>query len=133
MNVEFQLKHFVEFFHAGLFFNEMSSQQVVARAPEAVIIPSSAYAFRFYDQPVGVLNDKAVFGERENISGRFFVGGDIMTLDDVISKVPNSEILQSNMRSNRYERVIRCTFGNFQPFEDGDILLPAPISHAEGL
>lgn len=115
-------------FHAeydlpGSFFAEHVSKEIpemtVAAAKAAA--PKSAFAFVLYERadPVDLGPEYTVTPKRQNESGKHFLGGQIFTLAEIESlNDPDNRILISNMRGNRWDRVIRTSMGNWQPFEE---------------
>lgn len=117
------LKHYVEFLYPGSFFNESSAREVETRDPSAVQTPREAFGYKFFDRQEYVAQDGEVLvGEPRNRSGTHYFGR-LMSLADVKREVPDSDILQSNMKSNGWKKVVRTRHGNFQPFEKGDLVV----------
>lgn len=112
---------YIEYFYVGSFFSE-SSTAVVENRNRPENIPGNAFAYRFFDREEMVVDGEKLMGSPKNYSGTTYFGEE-MTLDDVIKNVPNSEILQSNMRSNGYKTVVKTRRGNFQPVQQGDTVL----------
>lgn len=115
-------------FHAeydlpGSFFGEAVSRELPERSVAAAkaAAPKSAFAFTLFEcpDPVDLGPEYRVIPKRQNVSGKHFLGGQIFTLEE-IEALGRSEdsILLSNMRSNRWHRVIRTSMGNWQPFEE---------------
>lgn len=114
---------FVKFWFQGAFFDEDSNKQVNARDIGALDIPARAYALEFYDIRVTTDNGVVLKSAPLNKSPRFFVGGRVMTYDEVVAEEPDSPILIDNMRINRWAHVIKTRVGHFQPFSETDVLL----------
>ena len=115
------LKHYVTFLYPGAFFPEESSYEVQSRDPEELEIPKGAYAFYFSDREEEVKNNETLTGPFKNISKRHYIEGKVYSLDEIKILFPDKEILISNMEGS-YSHVVRCKPGNFQPFEEGDVL-----------
>jgi hypothetical protein len=49
--------------------------------------------------------------------------GEALTTEDVEKLPGDNSILLANMRSNGWDPIIRTRRGNFQPFEEGDVVL----------
>jgi len=123
-------KTYVEFKFAGIMFADVMTREVTERDPDKVEIPDGAFAFTFYDQLQGVVKDgdqeiPVSSGPVNRSKGVYYIGGQILTKDEVIAQVPDSDTLVRNMEGNDWDRVIKTPIGNFQPFEDGDILIKA--------
>jgi hypothetical protein len=58
-------------------------------------------------------------------SGRYFLGGRVMTLEDVKREMPDEKILISNMEWNGYARVIvnSNSWRTIQPLDEDDVVL----------
>jgi hypothetical protein len=60
----------------------------------------------------------------KNKSGRYYIGGTLYTVEQLEHRMAATgedfKILASNMRGNRWGRVIECRTGNWQPFEADD-------------
>jgi hypothetical protein len=113
-------KHYVEFTYAGSFFSEMSSRSVESRDPSKVVMPSGAYAFRFYDQEEVELNGDTLVGTPKNLSPRY-IRGEKVTLEQA-ERLPNSDTLVSNMNGNGWGYVVKCPQGHIAP-EEGEIFI----------
>jgi len=119
------IQTYVRFWLPGAFFGEDYTRKVTGRSIEDITpLPCGTYAYEFYDVATTsivykgkrtVLDSKTI-----NESGRFFPNAEVMTVEDVASKVPDSHILIDNMRGNQWSAVVLCRTGNFQPFETGD-------------
>jgi hypothetical protein len=117
-------KTYVEFFYPGSFVSETSTREVADRSP-ITDIPKGAYGYRFYSQSEVVIDGETLTGPIKERSGMIYFG-EVMSLVDV-SKLPRTEILQSNMRCNHWETVVRTVRGNFQNLNEGDqVLAPLP-------
>lgn len=131
-------KHFVTFYSPGTFFAEVSTRPidswdtVAATALARSIVERYAatpYAFQFEAR---IVSDPVPDGEGGTLrvepktvakSGRYFLGGIVETLEQVEARGDaNDRILISNMRCNRWNRVITVCNGwrVTQPFTDED-------------
>lgn len=117
-------KTYVEFSYPGFFFSEYGVKEVLSRDVTELEIPESAFAFRFFDIVEGEVDGTPVKSGRLNVSALHYYGGRFMSLEEVAAEVPDSDILQDNMRINDWAQVIRCRTGNFQPFSSADIYVP---------
>lgn len=112
---------FVKFWRRGVFVDEDSNRSVASRDIGALLIPDTAYALEFYDRRVHDDHGVVLSSEPFNWSPRFFIGGRIMTAQEVEREIPDHDILLDNMRINGWDRVIQTRCGHFQPYRDGDI------------
>lgn len=102
------------------------SAYAIAEAVEKA--PRYAYQFTLHDVEVrtGIIEDEVIENRKiVNRSGKFFLGGEIFTLSDVKGWGREFSILAGNMECNGWPKVIKCRTGNFQPFEDGDVVVGA--------
>lgn len=117
------IKHYVEYFYPGMMFPETTAIETQSRDLDKAKLPDNAYAMRFYDtETIESESGRSLESKPFNYSGMMYEG-ELYTIEDVAEKVPNSLILQSNMRSNNWPVVVRTKKGNFQPFNEGDVLL----------
>lgn len=119
--VESSTKWYVEFLHPGSFYPEESRIEIASQGAQ-FDIPESAYAYTIYSVETRTTTvESEVFEKkiRTTIPGRVYIGGEVLTLDD-LPDTSEFSILRGNMRSNNYERVIRCRTGNYQPFTAED-------------
>jgi hypothetical protein len=114
-------KTYVEFYYPGSFMSESSSHEVESRDRPASI-PVNAYAYSFYDREETVVDGEKLVGLIKNRSPMTYFG-QTMTIDEVKRNVPNCNILVSNMECNGWEKVVRTKLGNFQPLNEGDVVL----------
>lgn len=122
-NVTIELKTYVEFFMPGIMFPNTTIREVKDRNANALLVPPGVYKFVYFDmREITYLGDVYTSDKRLNVSGNYYIGGTVHTLDDI----PNTEqyrILLDNMRCNHWDRMIECSTGNWQPFNAGDIVI----------
>lgn len=115
------IKTYVEFYYPGTFVSETSTREVSDRSP-ITDVPVGVYGYRFFSRSEVELDGEILTGKIKDCSGITYFG-EVMTIDDV-AKLPNTEILQSNMRCNEWSKVVRTVRGNFQSIDERDIVLP---------
>lgn len=115
------LKHYVTFLFPGSFYPEETIVQIDSRE-STFDIPGNCFAYYLWDRIEVVQGDETLYGERKNKTGRFYFG-EVLTIDDVKSKYPESKILISNMEMNNWKKIVRTRRGNFQPIEAADTVL----------
>lgn len=129
-----QFKHRAKYWLPGSFFSEDESRELPERTIEAAVAaaPEYAFAFKFYDTAILDFEFDAglwrVLPIPQNESGKHYIGGTVYTMDELRDlayaegKPGSYDILISNVR--QYDgKAIRCRTGNWQPFEDGDVLV----------
>ncbi len=110
-------RHFAVFYSPGTFFSEASERQIESwSVPEAFRIAQTIterygarpFAFvletRLVTVPDGDLPSVALKTLKR--SGRHFIDGRAMTLEDVQREMPEAEILISNMRINNIAGIV---------------------------
>lgn len=110
----------------GVFLSEGSVHDVRERTVGAAlaVLPSSAFRFRFFDAltaTVDVEGEPQVVRKTENHSSWHYVGGQIYDYDEVgvlAQGTGRYDVLRSNMRANKWDRVILTPKGNWHPWED---------------
>lgn len=128
------VKHRVEYLMPGSFYAEESYADLESRSIDEAVAkaPSRAFCFVLYDVPeIDFEYDETRFSvsaKRQNVSARHYIGGEVFTVDDL--KAMNGDgrldILISNAEGNGWPQIIRTRAGNWQPLEDGDILVGNP-------
>lgn len=80
------------------------------------------FAFTFSTRERG---DKDLDSKVTKESGRYFLGGRVMTLAEVEREMPKEEILIGNMRSNHWDKIVLNTnsWRIVQPLEKDDVVL----------
>jgi hypothetical protein len=104
-------KHYVTFYSPGSFVSETTSKEIdvwsvdlaVRMAKEIERHRATPYGFTFKTMESDGWSPKTV-----KESGMYYLGGRLLTLDDIPDTKENS-ILRDNMRFNNYEYVIENT------------------------
>jgi len=80
------------------------------------------FAFVFSTRERG---DKDLDSKTIKTSGRYFLGGKVLTLADVEKQMPKETILISNMRCNGIKKVVvnDNSWRSIQPLEPKDVVL----------
>lgn len=125
-------KHFVIFYSPGTFVSETDRQEIDSWDVDKAVEMSKKIKQRYNATPYGFRfitrgrKDSELDSKVIKESNMYFLGGKILTLQDVIDRNdPEDRILISNMRGNKWDRVIvndnswRIT----QPLEEGDVVL----------
>lgn len=116
----------------GSFFNETDELDLQGRTVEEIAgeVSPSVFGIRTFRRVEGevMVDGKPVRVSSGNLdySGTTYIGGQVLTLDEVKRTVPDSRTLVSNMEGNGWDKVIRTRAGNFQPFEANDRVIPEP-------
>jgi hypothetical protein len=120
---------YVEYLYPGSFFPEESRRPVTERDPATIAREAApgAFAFRFYDIVTTTVttNGPAIELRRGavNPTGRYYIDAEKLTAADVEALPGDHRVLLANMRGNGWDPILRCRTGNFQPLEDGDVLI----------
>lgn len=125
-------QHFVTFLSPGTLVHEETKQQIhswnVEDATEMArdIIErygATPFAFRFSTRE---RRDDELDSRTTKTSGRYYLGGDVLTLEDIRARNDEKDkILISNMENNGHDRVIenRNSWRTVQPLEADDTVL----------
>ena len=128
------VRHFVTFLSPGTFFCEETEKPIkswnVEKACEmahGIVERYNATPFAFYFT-TRERKDNELDSREIKRSHRYYLGGELLTLEDVEIRNKNGEdlgILLSNMKINGWKYIIenRNSFRSTQPFEQGDTLL----------
>lgn len=130
-----------EYLIPGTFLNETGVRDLPERTVVAAIAaaPEHAFAFVMHDAPVPDFEyDSALFHVSpiaQNRSAKHYLGGQVFTCDELRTLAAREgdpdkyRTLIANITSwdadghQTEGRAIRCRTGNWQPFEDGDVLI----------
>lgn len=106
-------KHYVTFVSPGTFMPETNTEEVESWDIEAATQRASEILQRYNARPYSfhfttVENDGTKMnGEQTDRSPNYFLGGKVLTLQDVKDRNdPDDEILISNMENNNMDRVV---------------------------
>jgi len=113
-------KHYVRFTYAGSFVSEHGDEPIRSRDSK-IILPRGAYAWRVFDREEVRHGGEVLKGEPKNFGPRHIVG-EVFDVERVRREVPDNDILLSNMKCNRWPKVIRCRQG-FIPMEKDDVVI----------
>lgn len=118
-------KHYVEFSYPGSFFPEHSTREIASR-DDVGDLPERAFCYEIYDREEVTLDGEVLRGEAKNKSGRFYIGGELFSVERLKAELPDHDILISNIEQHDEQMAIKCRTGNWQPFFKGDsIVVPA--------
>ena len=123
--------HFVTFYSPGTFCSEATTKPIAswdtAKACEMAHEiterhGATPYSFVFTTRERG---DSDLDSKVTKTSGRYFLGGRVMTLAGVKREMPKDRILIDNMRINNIARVVVNTnsYRSVNPLEAGDTVL----------
>jgi len=119
VNMEKMLVHYVEFFYHGTIVPNSEIVKIKSRNLKDIHIPEQAFAFKLMDRTeMEVGGEKLVSEEYKNKTGLIYIEGKILKFDD-IPKTEEFRRLRSNMKDNRWNRVIKCG-DRYYPFEESD-------------
>jgi len=124
VTVEVTKRRFVNFLAPGSLYAEESRVETDETDPLKIDVPESAFAFYFSEFYEAMCQDKRLVSQSEKTSGRYYPGGQILTLKDVKREHPEKDILARNMEYNEgWNPAVLTRRGNWQPFEDDDVIL----------
>lgn len=127
--------HFVTFLSPGTFVHEETEKPIDSwNVPKAVKLArkiterygAKPFAFQFSTRERG---DKDLDSKTTKTSGRYFLGGKVLTLRQVENQMPTETILIGNMRCNKWDKVIINTnsWKIVQPLEKNDTVLDVKL------
>ncbi len=73
-NADIKVAHYVEFVFPNVFMDGSSYEQIKERKDELVHIPEGAYAYRFFDRTLAIINGEVLLGEKRNYSNYAYIG-----------------------------------------------------------
>lgn len=114
------LKHYVSVFYPGLIVSDESSQEINSR--DEFVAPKNALGFRFFDKEEYVINGTLCKSDKINISPMYYQGR-AYTLEQAMYKFGASSILVSNMKCNRWNRIVEHSSGFCTNVDDNYIIL----------
>jgi hypothetical protein len=123
--------HFVTFLSPGTFVFEETTKPIESWDAEKASEMArdikerhgaKPFAFEFSTR---ARKDDELDSKVVNRSGRYYLGGRVMTLDEVKSEMPKEQILIGNMECNEWDRIVVNTnsYRTIQPLNDDDTVL----------
>ncbi|MDD2786294.1 MAG: hypothetical protein PHS79_05425 [Patescibacteria group bacterium] len=127
--MQYVRKTYVEFIHPGVVCNVVSKQEIETRDVSRLMVPENAFAFKFHDTISTTVMVDGVEVELTskciNMSPLHYYGGKVFTLAQLRRKMPDEDILIRNVERSDSKKVILCRTGNWQPFSETDVFVPA--------
>lgn len=119
------LKHYVTYWYPGVFVAEDLTKPISERNPKEAALQASegAYGFSFHDREETEVDGEVLRGKKKNLSGMYYINGELFDVERVRKEVPNPRTLVSNMEGNGWAHVVKTRTGWFQPFWDDDELI----------
>lgn len=116
---------YVEYYYPGILMSETSQRKVKSRDLSEALrkLPENAFAFRFMERVESKVDGETVRGDFKNYSGMYYPDGTKLSLAEVKKQYKKEKILISNMEINKYDHVVRCRTGNWQPLNKGDQII----------
>jgi len=118
--------HFVTFFSPGTFFSEETTKPITSWDVEKAKKMATGITERYNQKPFCFVfstrsrNNKELDSKVIKQSHRHYLGGKLVSLKEVEAEHGKDSILASNMRCNKWDQIVKCPAGNYQPFEKGD-------------
>ncbi len=124
-------KHYVTFYSPGTFFDEDTRVEIDSWNVDAAVAMSKDITERYGAKPYGFqfitrqLNDEDFEPSVSDNSCMYYLGGRVMTIEEVKSEMPDQSILIGNMECNGWGKVIVNTnsYRIIKPWRDDDVLL----------
>ena len=123
--------NFVTFLSPGTCVNEETTKPIDAWDVDKAVAMSKDITERYNSKPFGFQfstrerGDKDLDSKVTERSGTYYLGGKVMTVDDVKREMPNEKILISNMERNNIWKVVVNTnsWRITQPLNADDVVL----------
>lgn len=117
--------HKARYLIPGIMFSEEVTRELPERSPEAAVAaaPDEAFGFTLFDvadETPDLGPEYRVVALPQNESDRYYIDGVLLDRGEVEAMGDDFLILASNMRINRWDTVVRCRTGNYQPFTPGE-------------
>ena len=113
---------YITFEFPGSFFAETESHPIESRDIDAAldIFPDRAFSFQFYDKVTQTARredgKEITIVERENVSPRYYPGGDVYSLERLAKEYGTGSVIYRNTENNHPAGAIKTRIGNFQPY-----------------
>lgn len=119
------LKHYITFYMPGAFYPEDHTEEVESRdMPNS--IPSTAFAFEFFDRTVVDVDGEQLKGRVKNISGRYYIDALLYKVSEVkamdMDERQKTNLIFAATNNSDCGLVVKCKTGNWQPFMLKDYL-----------
>lgn len=127
-------RHFVTFQSPGTFFNEETTKPIKSWNVEKAREMANSITERYNAKPYAFYfstrerTAKDLDSKETKTSGRYFLKGRIMTLEDVQRQYPDEKILICNMRCNKWKKIVmgQSPYRFSQPLMPEDVVLEQP-------
>lgn len=124
-------KHFVTFYSPGTFVSEETTMPIDSWDIETAVSMSKGITERYESRPFAFTFTTRERGDQDldakvtKRSGRYYLGGRVLTLAEVRREMPNERILISNMVCNKWDRIIvnSTPWRMTQPLGANDVVL----------
>jgi hypothetical protein len=124
-------KNFVTFLSPGTLVSESTEKPISSWDAELAMFMAhdiverrgaTPYAFYFTKRE---RRDDELDSKVVATSGLYHLGGELLTLEDVLRRFPKEKFLADNMRNNNIGQVVlnENSYRSFHVFNDGDVLL----------
>ena len=114
--------YLVEYLYHGLLFSDSERKKIKDPDPHKIKKNGNAYGFNLLEQEIVTDGDNTYESKAKYLDGQYFFEGTVYTADEVAKLFPKEEILISNMRGNKIDKVIRV-HERFYPFDKKGVLL----------
>ena len=118
---------YAEYYLPGILMSESTTQKLEKRDSQeaARAAPEDAFGFRLFELPTVPRSTREyeIVPKRKRVSKMYYIDATLHSLAEVESWGDEYQVLASNMRVNKWDTVVKCRTGNFQPFESGDTVV----------
>jgi hypothetical protein len=114
-----------------LIHGDIPNQNIIEEVPNRefnnLLVPDKAYGFRFFD----ILTAHAdvdgaqieLRSKRISESPLYYYGGRVLTRENVIKDIPNSDKILLYMNINGWDKIIQTRSGQFLEFRNDDVII----------
>jgi len=109
-------REYIEFLYPEASFRVLDIREM--NGSTGIEMPEDCYGFRFFKISSGLLPDV-----QESNTTTYYLGKEVMTLEDVEREMPQEKDLIKKMKENKWDKVVKTRCGDFHHFTIDDRLL----------
>jgi len=121
--MKIEIKRWVKHWTPGIIVGESVNVSIKHTNPHEIIWPKDSYAFEIYEREDIIMGGKKFKGKPQRI-GKLFYHPDskIETIKQVMKNPNTGPCLVSNMKTNKWNRIIWTRWGNWpQPYNEKEM------------